>query len=830
MTVAAFTLSGSSAAGIAYDVVCKVDAQTVTRAVSAALLLYPVVGMLQAAANPSNSCQVVLDGFIPPSLTGLAALAGKGRVNGTTARVERVASLGGSDYPIGDIDANGYLDLQVDPISVGTRAEVEALTTPRHNAYVYCTEAQGPYSFDSTSSAAVTGTTVLAADDGTRGRWLYTAFSADSAFVSSFGRYIRPDGTADQLAELQAATDDANTEWAADRSRRRVVRIGPGTLRISAQAHRRSGVDWVGEQATISPHSSWTPDVGLADDPTNALVLAQGTVSTATVNTTITAAARRDSLSITVASATGIAAGMWLRLQGYNAPGGDEPQMSDDTNNILTEMVKVAASYVSGTTIPLSTPVNQSHNSGCTVAAVTPIQDFATRGIRFDAAGGTHSNGMLIEYATNVEIADVSAKGFSRFVIEPRLGTREITIDGLDLYGEVNGAVNFDSAMLGRARGIFCHEGGLREHAHGIPRPLLWFQERSTSIRVSDCTLAHADGGIRLWGGHYLHFENINILDMDSTQWIALDAHLLGGITGSGIDMGAGGVGAPYPDAAFGYGCTFTNVHLTNCRHPTTGVHCALHYHDWFGAMFSNITITNTGLAGYTTGRGMAGVVMKDCIGRFDSLTIRGCQEAIITGNVFAIVDIDYLELDGVDGAGNQNATWIYLDHVNPSSPLNQSPRISRLKLSNTAGDIRFGSQFAANPDWNFHIDEMVTDGTTIHTNVWLVDNNSGTGCAVGDIMMLDPASAAGTRKIKPPTGAVGGCVVVASADVSTGKMLASLCPVTTAFVTGAVAVSDLIESNADRKGRVNNASAVAVGRAITTKAAGTGLVLLGPK
>lgn len=179
MTILARTLDPTSAAGAAGDAVCLRASGTVTRAVAAALTETGYVyGLLVAGCNPGAMAQVLVEGAAPPSLTGLAAVAGKARVNTTTARAERVASLSGSDYPVGDIDATGLVEIAAEPAQVLTRAALQAIGTPRHGAFVHVVEASGSFGFSATDTTPANGTTVLVAGDGSRGRWTFATVVA----------------------------------------------------------------------------------------------------------------------------------------------------------------------------------------------------------------------------------------------------------------------------------------------------------------------------------------------------------------------------------------------------------------------------------------------------------------------------------------------------------------------------------------------------------------------------------------------------------------------------------------------------------------------------
>lgn len=172
MTVLAYTLDSGSAAGQIGEWVCVTGAN-VTRATFAAVTAAGgVKGMLVSAGNPGTSVNVCVDGVLPPAFTGLAALAGKARLNTTTCRAERVVSFSGSDIPLGDIDATGHLDFSHEDPTPNLRTDVTALPTPRHNSVAVCAEVSAPYRFDASDLGAGDGWTRLKANDSTPGTWL----------------------------------------------------------------------------------------------------------------------------------------------------------------------------------------------------------------------------------------------------------------------------------------------------------------------------------------------------------------------------------------------------------------------------------------------------------------------------------------------------------------------------------------------------------------------------------------------------------------------------------------------------------------------------------
>jgi hypothetical protein len=107
-------VDASSASLIAGDVVClslaqveprvtKCTADTLTDAVAA-------FGVVVLAAAPGAFALIAYGGALPPAITGLSPNnAGFVRVNTSTGRCERVATLGGGDYGIGIVAKSGNM-------------------------------------------------------------------------------------------------------------------------------------------------------------------------------------------------------------------------------------------------------------------------------------------------------------------------------------------------------------------------------------------------------------------------------------------------------------------------------------------------------------------------------------------------------------------------------------------------------------------------------------------------------------------------------------------------------------------------------------------------
>ncbi len=109
-----YTLDSGSAALVAGVCFCSSSngSGTVTKADAAALARAgAVLGVALASAAVGSSLLGAVSGSVAPAITGLAAVAGFARVDTATARIEKVASFVGGDYPVGAIDSAGLVTL-----------------------------------------------------------------------------------------------------------------------------------------------------------------------------------------------------------------------------------------------------------------------------------------------------------------------------------------------------------------------------------------------------------------------------------------------------------------------------------------------------------------------------------------------------------------------------------------------------------------------------------------------------------------------------------------------------------------------------------------------
>jgi hypothetical protein len=178
----------TSASLVAGDVVCLAGSSlgypTVTLALATPLgIARAALGVVLLAASPGTRALIAIDGVIGPDITGLAAVAGFARVN-SSGRCQRVTSLSSGDYPIGTVDAQGYLTL-TRALAIGTGSSSGTLVNLLQGVVAFDDDdfaslAAGVKTFTKNLGAAPTGTRYLngvnsrivgAFDDGAGGTY-----------------------------------------------------------------------------------------------------------------------------------------------------------------------------------------------------------------------------------------------------------------------------------------------------------------------------------------------------------------------------------------------------------------------------------------------------------------------------------------------------------------------------------------------------------------------------------------------------------------------------------------------------------------------------------
>lgn len=106
-----YLVNSGSASLVVGDVVCMASSGAeCTKAASGAILTpRRALGVCLRSAAPGTYALVCTGGILPAEITGLGAVAGVVRVNGTTGRCERVAAYSSDDFPIGVVLSSGYM-------------------------------------------------------------------------------------------------------------------------------------------------------------------------------------------------------------------------------------------------------------------------------------------------------------------------------------------------------------------------------------------------------------------------------------------------------------------------------------------------------------------------------------------------------------------------------------------------------------------------------------------------------------------------------------------------------------------------------------------------
>lgn len=790
--------SSSAALAVGDVVVVLVDGDTfatTTKAIPAALQVAGRAwGIALEAAEPGTRCDFGRGWRISPAVTGLAAEAGYARV-GTDARAERVDALELGDYSLGRIDDEGWLYLDVETtIPVG--------------------------------QSLASSDTVTVADNRA---------SLAEPFA---GRVVSLDGS-NRGAAINAAIVLANATYLAT-GRKRVVRLLAGDYALETAVTMLGGVHLLGAGSLHTRlTTTMAPLVGRADDPTNYLIGIRGALS-GSVSTTLTAHARPGTSKINVASAAGISAGTKLRIHGNNNVAADMPGMSDGGYVILTEVVEVAS--IAGTTLTLTRPLAQWHTSGLPVVSVTTIDNVAISGIDLACDGGTIAVGIQCEYARNVTLEDIRGAGFSRALIERRLGCSESYASDIHSRGENNSILYNTTIMRFEDKRITSSPTGLRSHPNGVPRGLLTYRSRCTEGKA-DFDLYNGGCGLRLWGGIDLHFRG-TIHGMNCTGVTARDPERGDGDNiGAGVDCGASSIG-PTGLAEFGMGCSF-DIQLYNCLTSGIAAECGWYHHDHWSSQVK-ASIVNTGPGDTQVVDGVTyhsrGMTLGDVFGGNLDLFCKGVSYGM---RLRATTSLETrLVFDGQ--SGDVSYPGAYPVYWETAAQLNANPRFRVLHVVNGLTMPVFTPVFEAAPDWNLRFDAYNVTSYDITYAPAIVARNPVTGSggvalALGDLVRLVPGDP-GERRVNRTTGPARGCAAVCMVGSTPGAATTGLVMMTPAGGTGwvmcttaAVEVGDaLVGSATAGRAEADNAPSDpshVLGIALTSKAAGTqGLVQFGPR
>lgn len=645
---------------------------------------------------------------------------------------------------------------------------------------------------------------------------------------------------ANKAAEINAAVQSL-AALATDTSPRWVqLEAGVYTLETDVDLATNVYVRGVGPQTQIVPLFT-----GGDDTATNAVFNIVGTLDVATLNTTLSVDASKNSNSISVNAGGSLAASQWLYITGNNGGGATyagDYGMSDGIDVVLKELIQVASTHVTGaTTIPLAWPLGQSHAGPvkATVQAVTPIRNSGVNElyIRGGEGGVTTAVGVYATRSYNIACHGVEASGTTRGILEV-VGVKRFNSTDLFSRGNNNSwfmgesIITFDISRWDGLEGADVR----RSNAQGIPREQIHLWTRCTDGYVHDGHCVNGTWGVFHGGGVNLRFANIHMRNMEMTdeaysRWV--NGPDGAGATGSFHAMGFSSGNGPLTIAEFAFGTTISNITVEDCRVPNTAFWTAspyvarYHYiHDTMRINVTNLTAMNIGVT-----QPIAGTVWSDCEGNAANLMVKGCSYGVWTQNVQVDVKFVDYRYDPLNAQANTGIA-LYLDHnsISSNGPIFKNVQVS----SSFAGVFRVGGSFQYDP--RFLIENLETDSGKWST-VIMVENATGVNFAPRDIVELDPTYGGLAKRVRTPVVAgtyysrLFAMCTGAGEDFGTGFMLACELPAAFASVqadVNVVARGDRMVYVATRQAQTG--AGASIGTAWTPKAAGAaGAVLVGP-
>ena len=639
-------------------------------------------------------------------------------------------------------------------------------------------------------------------------------------FDANHTAYLFPRANAG--AAINAVVAAANARWVAT-GIQQTVKLLAGTHSIETAIVMRSGVRLVGEgpQTRVAPTFG-----GAADDPTNAAIVAAGALDLVTLNTDLTApTVIHDTVSNVTAVGT-LAAGDYMVLSGRNVttngPGDTVPAGANVAFFEILLVSNVAALAVT------HGPSLQYHAAGAPVLArgYIPVRDIALEDFFLDAAGGTLAVGALLRGCLGVKVRGVSGRGFSRAWFNVDNGTRKFSFEDLYCRGETNSILYFDSAHSGYWTGIRCDSDGTRFHANGVPRGLVSYRNCCVNIQGSFSVLERGCIGIRYWGGERLSHSNITIRDMDGAQASAAGT-AAGEIAGDQFGVGIDGDAGPIAFDEYHRNCQWSNILIENLTNAA-GTRLAWYAHDMIGCQMTNVEVVNRGVAGQ-----MNGIMINTNQGcRWLNIRVTGCARGIWTLGSLQQTIVQTYVYEGTAQGGNE-AIGLFLDHTGVAGA-DLVNRFVDVEIGGTAAFIWFGANFT---DYWVELKRYRGENLGFWENCIIARNNTATAFQHGEVVTLDAASPANLRYlINPALGAGPRQVVVANGSpfdvaANTFMFVALSGRRSIRCEAGAIVVGDLIgHSFANvRQGGILAGPTGALGVALQTKAAGAGLISVGP-
>lgn len=609
----------------------------------------------------------------------------------------------------------------------------------------------------------------------------------------------------------------------------------PGTYVLTAPLTLppAGGVELIAPWGTARFTVGFASGLG-ADDRTNALVTAIGTI---TAGTTITADLDVGNPTVTLTSAAAIGAvdGSVLLLRGAND---DDPENNGAGAATQTSDIILAAD-VTGNVVTLDAPTRHRHSLGKAAYRITarPTSIYFEN-IHFDGTGSDIAVGVRLDYAADVRFVRCKFTQFSKSAVDSLCGHDDI-LDDWTTGGGLNGLYHASSPVNTRITNGRTSATGDRKHASGMTRHLIYVHDRPFDVRVNGNVFQHLELGVRFSGvvggsvaanrWHDLHLSAATITAsaayLSTRAGVAFDSHIPGLTLTEwcrGVDLG--------------------DMVITECRVPY-----ALRA-DWPAVMLidqnemsaGKILVRNLGKQVLSGGDDLVctGVEINDCAdSQIGAIVTQGCYYPLSVLETRGAVDIDLFSSNSqcptAYGGGYDNSydVAIRLDYRSGNGP-----RIRRVKLSNHTGlTIRAGTSMTAGGvnlvDWRVLVDEWDAEGV-VAARCRFALTEAATVLSPGDLVYLIAGDNTNeqARKVVQTTATTQHALVVAASDAEPGYILVggieSGCSVS---VDMAVECGDILVPSAGTPGKatVDNTPGAGdwmIGRA-TVKTSGSGLV-----
>ncbi len=567
---------------------------------------------------------------------------------------------------------------------------------------------------------------------------------------------------------------------------------------------------------------SYTPDASRADDPTNYIMSFAG-APLGSSTTTTDVIYRGTTINIPVANSAilALSPGDEIEIAGFN--GTSEYYLSQEITVANREVCRVA-SVPDGTHITLTAAVRIHHISGSVVRKVFTISHVKVQDLAINGSGHNIAVGLNFSYAHDVEVSGLTVQGFSRTTVAMMNCTESWKLHDSHSLGEINGFIHADAAHGGEVYNLTSAADGLRNHALGVPRGLIYTRNDPDLLEVHDCEFSHGTTGCWFRHGHNLSLSRVKFRDFDPRPaFVALVAANEKGGMIAVVETGGTFVSPPFGDAQFLQNIIWDKIHVIDCVIDSDAQGgapaAAFYFHDATGKV-TDCSIVNQGGSNF-----LQGFHSQDAIGWIKDLLVNGHNYGLSLHGVY-VPNIDGYIYNPVSGSGASHSIGIAFD-------IGQAPPT----FSRVQNDMmRFVGGIGTPPE--LRIQNVLINGRHYDVIQPIVNKSGVAATTTGQAMEIDnTASPArpGILQFKTPTAATQKVVLVVNTpwdpsndgDTLFGAVLPQRCQAlldATAGVPG-----DLVEITTAKRLHVNNATTKPVGKLLDVHTAAEGVAWIGP-